>query len=123
MRVSAYALDNGQTVTAPQAPDLDSFTLPDLETAIARSQNYLLGEQKPEGYWIGELMVDCTLVADVVAYHHWNGSVDENWQRKAVNHLFAMQFRPAAGAFIRAARRKSTPRSRLIWRSNWPGCR
>ncbi len=89
--VSAYALDNGQRVTAPQAPDLDSFTLPDLETAIARSQNYLLREQKPEGYWIGELMVDCTLVADVAAFHHWNGSVNENWQRKAVNHLFAMQ--------------------------------
>jgi len=89
--MSAYALDNGQTVTAPQASDLGSFTLPDLETAIARSQNYLLGEQKPEGYWIGELMVDCTLVADVAAFHHWNGTVNENWQRKVVNHLFAMQ--------------------------------
>ena len=94
--MSAYALDNGQTATAPQAPDLDSFTLSDLETAIARSQNYLLREQKPEGYWIGELLVDCTLVADVVAYNHWNGTVDENWQRKAVNHLFAMQI-PTGG--------------------------
>ena len=48
-------------------------------------------EQKPEGYWIGELIVDCTLVADMVAYHHWNGSVDEKWQRKAVNQLFSLQ--------------------------------
>src|SRR3989442_10936650 len=32
----------------------------DLDTAIRRSQNYLLKEQKPEGYWIGELMVDST---------------------------------------------------------------
>ncbi len=62
-----------------------------LETAIERSQSYLLSVQKPEGYWIGELMVDATLVADAIAYHHWVGKVDAAWQRKAANHLFAMQ--------------------------------
>jgi squalene-hopene/tetraprenyl-beta-curcumene cyclase len=62
-----------------------------LETAIGRSQNFLIGEQKPEGYWIGELMVDATLVADLIAYRHWDGSVDPQWQRKAVNHIFSMQ--------------------------------
>src|ERR1700743_684446 len=36
-------------------------------------------------------MVDATLVSDMVAYHHWNGKVDEAWQRKAVNHIFSMQ--------------------------------
>ncbi|HZL13959.1 MAG TPA: hypothetical protein VFC85_07415, partial [Verrucomicrobiae bacterium] len=63
----------------------------DLETAILRSQEFLLGEQKPEGYWVGELIVDSTLVSDTVAYHHWNGKVDPEWQRKAVNHIFSMQ--------------------------------
>src|SRR6476620_7873542 len=63
----------------------------DLDRAIARSQNYLLSQQTPEGYWVGELMVDATLVADTIAYHHWNGKVDEQWQRKAVNHIFSMQ--------------------------------
>src|SRR6476620_10124954 len=63
----------------------------DLDRAIARSQSYLLGEQKPEGYWVGELMVDSTLVSDTIAYHHWNGKVDPVWQRKAVNHIFSMQ--------------------------------
>jgi squalene-hopene/tetraprenyl-beta-curcumene cyclase len=63
----------------------------ELEKAIARSQGYLLKAQKPEGYWVGELMVDSTLVADTLAYHHWNGKVDKEWQRKAVNHLFSMQ--------------------------------
>ena len=33
----------------------------DLESAIARSQSCLLGLQKPEGYWVGELMTDSTL--------------------------------------------------------------
>ncbi|HEY2951863.1 MAG TPA: squalene--hopene cyclase, partial [Verrucomicrobiae bacterium] len=61
------------------------------ETAIQRSQNYLLREQKPEGYWIGELMVDSTLVSDTLAYHHWIGKVDPDWQRKAVHHIFSMQ--------------------------------
>ena len=36
-------------------------------------------------------MVDSTLVSDTIAYHHWNGKVDQEWQRKAVNHIFSMQ--------------------------------
>jgi len=64
---------------------------PDFEAAIKRSQDYLLSVQYPEGYWVGELMVDSTLVSDTVAYHHWNGKVDPEWQRKAVNHIFSMQ--------------------------------
>jgi squalene-hopene/tetraprenyl-beta-curcumene cyclase len=62
-----------------------------LETALRRSQSYLIGQQKEEGYWIGELMVDATLVADLIAFRHWDGSVDPQWQRKAVNHIFSMQ--------------------------------
>lgn len=62
-----------------------------MESAIERSQAYLLGEQKREGYWVGELMVDSTLVSDTIAYHHWNGHVDPVWQRKAANHIFSMQ--------------------------------
>ena len=69
----------------------NSRLLSRLETAIEKSQAFLLNEQKPEGYWIGELMVDSTLVADTVAYHHWNRKVDPEWQRKAVNHIFSMQ--------------------------------
>ncbi len=59
--------------------------------AIHRSQQYLLREQKPEGYWIGELMVDSTLVSDMVAFHHWDRSVDPAWQDRAVNHILSMQ--------------------------------
>ncbi len=62
-----------------------------VEGAILRSQEYLLREQKPEGYWIGELMVDSTLVSDTIAYHHWNGKIDREWERKAVNHISSMQ--------------------------------
>jgi squalene-hopene/tetraprenyl-beta-curcumene cyclase len=65
----------------------------DLGTTILRSQKNLLGLQKPEGYWVGELMVDSTLVSDMVAFHHWDGSVNKEWERKAVNHIFSMQLR------------------------------
>ena len=75
----------------PLQQDFGFHSLSDVEAAIARSQNYLLRQQKPEGYWVGELMVDSTIVSDTIAYHHWNGKVDKNWQRKAVNHIFSMQ--------------------------------
>ncbi len=74
-------------------PAHDSARQPrkDLDAAIRRSQDYLLGIQNPEGYWVGELMVDSTLVSDTIAYKHWDGKVDPEWQRKAVNHIFSMQ--------------------------------
>jgi squalene-hopene/tetraprenyl-beta-curcumene cyclase len=62
-----------------------------VDTAIRRSQSYLLSQQKPDGYWLGELIVDSTLVSDMIAYHHWDGKVDPEWQRKAVNHILSMQ--------------------------------
>lgn len=81
----------GRKGNQTQQPDTGAHTWPELETALRRSQDYLFSIQKPEGYWIGELMVDSTLVSDTLAYHHWNGKVDREWQRKAVNHLFSMQ--------------------------------
>jgi len=88
---------NGEmTAAEAPAPNPPAFSFAELEQAIKRSQNWLLGQQKPDGYWIGELMVDCTLVADVVAFHHWNGKVDAAWQRKAVNYIFSLQM-PSGG--------------------------
>jgi len=75
----------------PRQQDFGFRSRADLDAAIRRAQNHLLSIQKPEGYWVGELMVDSTLVSDMVAYHHWDGSVDRNWQRKAVNHILSMQ--------------------------------
>ena len=85
---------SGTKVQPAQPPATTKFQTEfarNLETAILRSQEFLLGEQKPEGYWNGELMVDSTLVSDTIAYHHWNGKIDKEWQRKAVNHIFSMQ--------------------------------
>jgi len=62
-----------------------------LEDAIRRARENLFRLRQPGGYWIGELMVDATLVADTLGYYHWKGEVDPVWQRKAVNHLFSKQ--------------------------------
>ena len=71
-----------------RVPDEFSETV---QAALQRSQQFLLSEQKPEGYWVGELMVDSTLVSDMVVFHHWDGSADKEWERKAVNKIFSMQ--------------------------------
>ena len=80
-----------QTTQSPRSARFQTDLKREIETAILRSQEHLLSLQKPEGYWVGELMVDSTLVSDTVAYHHWHGKIDPEWQRKAVNHLFSMQ--------------------------------
>jgi squalene-hopene/tetraprenyl-beta-curcumene cyclase len=91
MGVDVVSLRENRTEERPRQQDLGLQPQIELDAAIERSQRYLLSQQKPEGYWIGELMVDATLVADVVAYHHWDGKVDLQWQRKAVNHILSMQ--------------------------------
>ncbi len=91
MPVDVVAFRKNSVEENPRQQDLGFRLQMELEAAIGRSQRYLLSQQKPAGYWIGELMVDSTLVSDMIAYHHWNGKVDAQWQRKAVNHLFSMQ--------------------------------
>src|SRR6202142_1158580 len=61
------------------------------QEALRKSQQHLLGLQKPEGYWVGELIVDSTLVSDVVAFMHWTAEVDFNKQSRCVKHLLERQ--------------------------------
>lgn len=62
-----------------------------LDTAIRASQDYLLSLQHSEGYWIGELTVDTTLISDLVLFMHWRGKVDFAKQAKCVKHLLDRQ--------------------------------
>lgn len=87
------SVGSGQVVVSPSGRE-GQFLLrlaESIEIAIKRSQEFLLREQRPQGYWVGELMVDATLVSDTICYHHWNGSVDEVWERKAVYYILSMQ--------------------------------
>jgi len=88
----SLTLDEGNRLSGQPVTSEASFSHGKaLETAIQRSQDFLFNIQRPEGFWVGELMVDSTLVSDTIAYHHWNGKVDREWQRKAVNHILSMQ--------------------------------
>jgi squalene-hopene/tetraprenyl-beta-curcumene cyclase len=91
MRVLTESESRVQPTQSPSATRLAAGFARDLDNAISQAQKNLLGLQKPDGYWVGELMVDSTLVSDMVAYHHWDGSVDKKWERKAIAHLFSMQ--------------------------------
>src|SRR5213596_1632133 len=55
--------------------------------AIARGQQNLLRQQRADGHWCGELMVDSTLCSDYVLFMHWLGEVDETLQRRCVKHI------------------------------------
>jgi squalene-hopene/tetraprenyl-beta-curcumene cyclase len=62
-----------------------------LRQAISRAQQHLINLQRPEGYWIGELVVDSTLCSDYVTFMHWSGDVDLDVQRKCVDHILSRQ--------------------------------
>src|SRR5262249_9612150 len=89
MDVSATFEENRVGEQSRRQPAIQTHK--DLDAAVLRAQEHLLSLQKPDGFWVGELMVDSTLVSDTIAFHHWNGKVDPEWQRKAVNHIFSMQ--------------------------------
>ena len=61
--VDVIALRESSLGDKPPRTAPEVLPKPDLEAAVRRSQDYLLRVQKPEGYWIGELIVDATLVA------------------------------------------------------------
>ena len=60
-----------------------------LKQAISRAQQHLVNLQHPEGYWIGELIVDSTLCSDYVTFMHWLGAIDLDLQQKCIDHILS----------------------------------
>ncbi|MFL6531284.1 MAG: squalene--hopene cyclase [Chthoniobacterales bacterium] len=63
----------------------------DIQDAIERAQQNLLRQQRPDGHWCGELIVDSTLCSDYVLFMHWLGEVDEGLQQRCVRHILKRQ--------------------------------
>ncbi len=61
--------------------------LRDVPSAIARSQEFLLGCQHPDGYWQGELEVDATLCCDTILFLHWSGRNEPDLQQRCADHI------------------------------------
>src|SRR5438309_2513094 len=75
-------------------PDLEEFYSPnddEILSATARAQENLLQQQKPDGHWCGELIVDSTLCSDYILFMHWCGEVDAPLQRSCVRHILKRQ--------------------------------
>jgi len=65
---------------APEAAEIDE--------AIRRSRQYLLGLQHREGgYWVGEVESNSTITSEYIYLMHFMGTVDELRQRKMVHYL------------------------------------
>src|ERR1700730_3399321 len=62
-----------------------------LKQAIRTAQQHLISLQHPEGYWIGELIVDSTLCSDYVTFMHWSGDIDLGLQQKCIDHILSRQ--------------------------------
>ena len=83
---------SSKTIEVPREAFRASAPLADqVRGTMDRARQHLLGLQKPEGHWVGELIVDSSLVADVVAFMHWIGEVDFNKQSRCVKHLLDRQ--------------------------------
>src|SRR5438128_5723490 len=63
----------------------------DIADAIARAQQNLLRQQRPDGHWCGELVVDSTLCSDFVLFMHWLGEIDVSLQERCARHILKRQ--------------------------------
>ncbi|HEY64873.1 MAG TPA: squalene--hopene cyclase [Caldilineae bacterium] len=63
-----------------------------LQQAIRRAQEYLLGLQKPEGYWIGELEADASVTAGYIPVMHFMGRrISEERKQRIIQFLKSRQ--------------------------------
>lgn len=58
-----------------------------LDTAIARAQSWLLGQQAVDGHWVGELEADTTITSEYLLLCHLLDRVNVARERKAVTYL------------------------------------
>jgi squalene-hopene/tetraprenyl-beta-curcumene cyclase len=59
--------------------------------AVTRSQHFFLTTQAPEGFWIGELQSNVTIIAEYIMFQHFLGQRDPKRLRKAVRHILRTQ--------------------------------
>jgi squalene-hopene/tetraprenyl-beta-curcumene cyclase len=63
-----------------------------VQYAIERSQDYLLGIQTQDGYWVGELESDVIVTAGYIPIMYFmTGKVDSKRQEKVLNHVKGKQ--------------------------------
>jgi len=83
---------NSMTMSAHQLKvTVDPEYASQVAGTVQKSRDFLLKLQNPEGYWIGELFVDTTLVSDYMLFMHWRDQVDLEMQARCVKHIIDRQ--------------------------------
>jgi squalene-hopene/tetraprenyl-beta-curcumene cyclase len=59
--------------------------------AIDRSRNFFLSTQASEGFWVGELQSNVTIIAEYIMFQYFLGRRDAKRLRKAVRHILRTQ--------------------------------
>src|ERR687888_2175605 len=62
-----------------------------LDRAVERGAERLLALQHPDGYWVGELESNATMIAQHLFWHHFLGLRTPELDRKIANELLARQ--------------------------------
>src|SRR5437867_5069432 len=75
----------------PDVAEVYSAADEEISRAISRAQENLLRQQRPDGHWCGELIVDSTLCSDFVLFMHWLSEVNATLQERCVRHILKRQ--------------------------------
>jgi squalene-hopene/tetraprenyl-beta-curcumene cyclase len=75
---------------APKFGRIDAG-LDQVEDSIARSRDYVLAQQHPDGFWCGELEADSMLEADYIFAHTLLGTGDPGKLQRAMNEILRYQ--------------------------------
>jgi squalene-hopene/tetraprenyl-beta-curcumene cyclase len=95
-RLSPMSTSPQNPYATPQAPSQPRFGRLDLpleqvKRGIARSAEWLLGQQSEQGYWCGELEADVMLEADYIYMHKLLGTGDPGRLERARNEILRHQ--------------------------------
>ena len=84
---------NSQAVGQAAQPRFGRMDLPleAVKQGIARSTEWLLGLQHPDGYWCGELEADSMLESDYIFMHTLLGTGDRGRMERAINEILRHQ--------------------------------
>lgn len=78
---------------SPELVGMDpaDVNLGSLRKTIESCRDYLLGLQKEDGHWVGELFVDTTVACDYHLLMYLRGKVDRAKEAKIVRHILQRQ--------------------------------
>jgi squalene-hopene/tetraprenyl-beta-curcumene cyclase len=74
----------------PEAPSSGEW-IRRVTEAIDRSRHFFLTTQAPEGFWVGELQSNVTIIAEYIMFQYFLGHRDPKRLRKAVRHILGTQ--------------------------------